>query len=372
MLEVDRRQVLAYRIAAHGLHRTERDPTRLAVFDLGVQDVTARDTAALALAARLQEDVRLDDGRFTLGWTHRGAPHYHRTEDYRELVPALFPVDDGDAQARMLWQRKDVASAGIPATEVLLTAARALREAVGSTMTKGAASTAVTKLLPASLTRWCRGCQATHIHEQLMRLAAPFAGLYLEPGASPATLSPLADRPDVPTEPDLPGARSTVERYLRLHGPATAGDAAGFVGTARRTVAESLWPTGLNEVRVDGRAAYLPGDEAGRLEHPPEPDLVRLLPPWDPFLQSRDRDVLVPDRAHQKELWKMIGNPGALLAGGEVAGGWRTKSAGRRLEVTVSPFWPLPEQDRAAAEAEAERVATTRGFDDVRIRWQDS
>jgi hypothetical protein len=38
MLEVDRRQVLAYRVAAHQLDRAGDDPAHLAVFDLGVPD----------------------------------------------------------------------------------------------------------------------------------------------------------------------------------------------------------------------------------------------------------------------------------------------------------------------------------------------
>ncbi|WP_199433901.1 DNA glycosylase AlkZ-like family protein [Qaidamihabitans albus] len=376
MLDVDRRQVLAYRIAAHGLHRTDSDPARLAVFDLGVQDVTARDTAALALAARLAGTVTArtlaDDPGFVLAWTHRGAPHYHRAAEFPRLVPALFPLHDADAEARMLWQRKEVATAGMPATEVLLTAARAMREVVGTTMTKGTASTAVTRVVPAGLSRWCRPCQATHIHEQLMRLAAPLAGLRLEAGVSPATLTPLEGRPRVPTKPDIPAATRIVGHYLRLHGPASAADAAGFVGTTRRTVAEDLWPAELTEVRVEGKPAYLPTDRVAALEQPPEPDLVRLLPPWDPFLQARDRALLVPDKAHQKELWKIIGNPGALLARGEIAGVWRTRSAGRRLEVTLTPFLPLPRAERAEAEAEAERAAAVRGYAEARVRWQDA
>ncbi|WP_460444068.1 DNA glycosylase AlkZ-like family protein, partial [Amycolatopsis cihanbeyliensis] len=196
MLVVDREQVLAYRILAHGLHRTGTDPAAPAVFDLGVQDIGQRDSAAVALAARTREPVPaaslVDDPRFTLAWSYRGAPHYHRAAEFPGLVPALLPLTESDARARMTWRDQEVAEAGMPAAEALLTAARALREVVREPMPKGAASTAVTGMVPTGLSRWCRGCQAMHIFEQVMRLAAPLAGIRLVAGAAPATLAPLA------------------------------------------------------------------------------------------------------------------------------------------------------------------------------------
>lgn len=371
MTSVNRDQVMAYRIAAHGLHREVPDAEKLAVFDLGVQDVTARDTARLALAARLAGPAPslVDDARFTLAWSHRGAPHYHRSDELRRLIPSLVPVDDSDAGARMLWQRKEIESADLPMTEILTTAAKALREVVVAPMTKGAASTAVTALLPGSFSRWCRPCGATHIHEQLMRLAAPLAGVRLEAGITPATLAPLARRSPIPTEPDIEEARRTVERYLRLHGPATATEAAGFVGTTRKIVADALWPNTLATVTVDGRTRYLPADSLPTLENPPEPTPIRLLPPWDPFLQARDRATLVPDKNAQKEIWRILGNPGAVLANGELAGTWRATTSGSRLDVTVTSLLPLPRQARAELEPEAVRVAETRGLSGVSIKY---
>jgi hypothetical protein len=372
VLDVDRRQVLAYRIAAQGLHRDETDAGGLAVFDLGVQD-SPRDTALLALAARLAgnvtEESLMDDPGLVLAWTHRGAPHFHRTGELPAVTAALVPLDEPDAMARMGWQRRQVEEAGMGATDALFTAARAMRKAVGKTMTKGAASTAVTRLVPGPLCYWCRGCQATHILEQLMRLATVHGGIRLEAGVSPATLTPIEGRSAISTKPDAGAATAVVRAYLRLHGPATRSAAAGFIGTTKSAVG-AMWPEGLAEVRVDGKAAYLPAERFAELENPPEPDLVRLLPPLDPFIQARDRDVLVPDKARQKEVWKIIGNPGVVLADGEPAGTWRTKASGqKRLDFTISPFETLPPAARKAADAEAARVAAARGFPDLRVTW---
>lgn len=372
MLKVDRDQVVAYRIAAQGLHRDESDAARLAVFDLGLQS-TQRDTAAISLSARLgapvAEESFVDDDRFVLAWTHRGAPHFHRADELASVTRALIPLNEADAMARMGWQRRQVETAGMGATEGLFAAAKAIREVVRAPMTKGAVSTEITKLVPAGLSYWCRGCQATHILEQVMRLAAIHGGARLEAGAFPATLAPIAGRGRMRTTPDAKAAAGVVSAYLKLHGPASPSEIANFVGTTA-TLVKEMWPDDLAEIEYDGRKRFLPRSQLGLLTSPPEPSLVRLLPPWDPYLQSRDRATLVPDKARQKEVWKILGNPGALLVDGEVAGVWRTKGSGRkRLDFTVSVFDGIPATAKKAAEAEAESVASVRGFADFRVHW---
>jgi hypothetical protein len=365
---VDRRQVLAHRIAEHGLHRSTKDVADLAVVRAGLQD-SMRDTALLAAVARLDGPVSLvDDERLVLAWTLRGAPHFHLRSDLPELTRALLPLDDADALARMLWQRKELAATGLAAAEVVATTAKAIREVVTKPMTKGAVSTAVTKRLPPAFSRWCRGCNATHIHEQLMRISALPAGVRLVTGASPATLAPLEGRGRMVSKPDPAAATGVISAYLRLNGPAAPGDAAEFAGTARAVV-DRTWPADLAEVRVEGKVRYLPADLLPALENPPEPDLVRLLPPWDPFIQARDKALLVPDPARRKEVWKMLGNPGVLLADGDIAGTWRTKSGGAKLTFTVTPFDPLRPAVREAAESEAARVAAARGFEKHDVTW---
>lgn len=372
MLDVDRKQVMAYRIAAQGLHRGAADPAALAVLDLGLQD-NQRDSAALAIAARAADGVTgaslAEDPRFGLTWSHRGAPHFHRAGELAGLSAALVPVDDADAQARMGWQRSRVAEAGMPARQALLIAAEAIRTAVDRPMTKGAASTIVTGLVPPGLSVWCRACGCTHVLEQVMRLAAPIGGVRLVAGASPATLAPMEDRRAISREPDLSAATSIVAAYLSLHGPATAVEAGGFVGTTRKA-ATVLWPDEQAEVRFDGRKVFLPAERLPALENPPEPDVVRLLPPSDPLLQGRDRLTLVPDKVHHKEIWKVLGNPGVVLADGELTGTWRARTSGRRMQITISLLWNLGRSVRTRIEDEAARVAAVRGCPEFRVSWE--
>lgn len=375
MLHVDRQQVLAFRIAAQELHRPHDESGKLAVLRLGVQDAS-QVAARLALATRLAgdperfagagfaEELRAAD--LTLAWSHRGAPHLHHAADLPWVAQSLVPLDDGDAQARMAWQRRDVAEAGMPVTEALTTAAERLREVVGATMTKGAASEAVTKVLPPGLVRWCRRCQATHIHEQLMRLATLRAGVRLELDVSPATLTPIDGWEDVTREPDPATGRRVIEEYLRVHGPATPAEASGFLGTTQ-SVAKRMWPDGLAAVDVDGKTAYLPEDALPALESPAEPSFVRLLPPADPLLQARDRAVLVPEKENHKQVWRILGNPGVVVADGEIVATWRARARGQRLEVTVSPLTGRHRPDVSELEAEATRTARARGLDQATV-----
>lgn len=64
----------------------------------------------------------------------------------------------------------------------------------------------------------------------------------------------------------------------------------------------------------------------------------------------------------------MLGNPGALLVDGEVAGTWRAKQAARgRLDLTVTPFAEMPERVVRELDGEAETVRAARGASEVRL-----
>ena len=95
--------------------------------------------------------------------------------------------------------------------------------------------------------------------------------------------------------------------------------------------------------------------------------MVRLLGAFDPYLQARDRDLIVPDKALQKALWPVLGRPGALFADGEVVGTWRTRASGKKVTVEVDAVAPLPPSTWRAVDAEAERLAQVRGASDVSI-----
>jgi hypothetical protein len=86
---------------------------------------------------------------------------------------------------------------------------------------------------------------------------------------------------------------------------------------------------------------------------------VRLLGAFDPWLQVRDRALLVADEHRRKDLWRTLGRPGAVLVGHEVVGTWRPRSNGATLRLRVE-LWDggdVPD----GLDDQAHRLASHRG-----------
>jgi hypothetical protein len=111
-------------------------------------------------------------------------------------------------------------------------------------------------------------------------------------------------------------------------------------------------------VKVWARAADL--DDLRTAE--PE-GVVRLLPAFDAYVVAAPRDeaaVLAPEqreRVYRPQGWL---SP-VLVVDGRIAGVWRHERSGDVLRVEIEPFETPSKQVRAAAEAEAERLAAFLG-----------
>lgn len=291
---MNREQVLAYRWQAHGLGR-DGD---LGVLDLGIPD-TPYGSARAALAARMDDAPAEDADGFTLAWTFRGAPHLHRTADISPLAKALWPASDADATSRLVAERKPLKEAGIGGLEAFETAAKAMRTVVKKTMSKGEVSAAVTQELPVAYSYECRGCEATHIYGGLFQQVGLPGGVRLVPGGK-TTLTKAFDRYPQPKQAE--GTADVIRAYLRLHGPATLGEAAGYLGTSQAAVKYAWSRDGLADFELNGKQVWLPDDKLDELSKAKPGKELRLIPPGDPYLQLRDRELLVPDRQRQKEL----------------------------------------------------------------------
>jgi hypothetical protein len=369
-MQVTREQVVAYRVAAQQLDRSARSAGTVAVLGIGLQD-TATHPARLALDARLPKPptstTALGPGKpIALAWSLRGAPHLHRRKDLDKLAGALWPLSELDAAGRLNETGPSVKRAGISAIDQYAKALEAMRSVVTAPTGKGAASTAVTQRVPPVMRRACRACGTSHISDSAMRAVALAAGLELEPGTAPPVLVPTTDAAE-PDGPDTAALRSLVLAYLTLLGPATQAQVADYFGVRTADLVQA-WPDDrLTEVQVDGSRAWLPAACVDDLAAAPSPELVRLLGPFDPYLQARDRAVIVPDRAAHKALWPVLGRPGVVFVDGEVLGLWRPKSSGRNLTIAVEAFAPLSPATWRAVEDEAERIAAVRGAADVKV-----
>lgn len=344
----------------------------MALLDFGVQD-TGHDGAAWALAIRGLSS--LDPADVAFAWTLRGAPHAYRRSELAAVAVATAPLSEADAAKRIFDASKPLKAAGIPTLDALRVVANHLRDIVRTPTPKGDVSGRLTDMVDEAYLRFCRPCDTTHVYEMPFRLAALQAGLELEPGTSPPVMRRIAGhRPNgyrrLATE--AVARVNVIRSYLRFFGPARVSDMATFLDAPPKDL-KAHWPTDAVEVVVtedetSGRPQprFMLTDDldaitaAGSGGKTPT---VRLVGPYDPYVQLRDRELLVPDEAHRKDLWRVLGRPGAIVADGEIIGTWRPRTSGRRLTVRIEPWGPLRARDRAAVEEQAELLAAHRGAD---------
>ncbi len=159
----------------------------------------------------------------------------------------------------------------------------------------------------------------------------------------------------VPRSDLTPGKalRELVRRYLHSLGPSTVDSFVRWGGLeAQAAIAafEALRPSLVTVRTPQGEAQILAEDEP-LFRETSSPAIARLLPSGDPYylLWGDDRELLVPDAARRAELWTSRVWPGAVLAGGEIAGTWR-RAKGR---VLIAPWRRLSRDEIEAVEAEA-------------------
>lgn len=174
----------------------------------------------------------------------------------------------------------------------------------------------------------------------------------------------LAEQAARTLPPDPEAERRLVEKFLHAYGPATRADLAAWLGCSPKQAAR-LWQTARERmlpVEKEGRAAWMLAADLPHLLQaaPPRQPLV-LLGPHDPYLDARDRDLLLADPAGQRKVWRTVANPGVLLRGGQVAALWKPRAARGGMAVAVTPLAELSAAERRQAAAQAERYAQFRG-----------
>ncbi len=351
---ISRTEVLNFRIRAQQLDHTAGRVSGTAVLDMGVQD-TGPDGALWALVNRGVDVTALSERALAMLWTIRGAPHLYRRKDLPQIASAVEPFSDADAGKRIFDAAKPLKAAGIGNFAALDAVAAAMRSIVTKPMVKGEVSTRLTALMDEPYLRYCRPCQATHLYEMPFRLAAFRAGLELQPGTSPPVLQRISGFKRAAKASER---FDVVRAYLRLLGPATPKHVAEYLDAPLNDV-KARWPSDAIEVTVGRETRWILAADKDRLDSA-RVDQVRLLGPFDLFLQARDRPLLVGDAARSKALWPVLGRPGAVLVNGDIAGTWRPRKSGAKLTVRVEPWARMSAASRNAIAEQAERLARFR------------
>ena len=157
--------------------------------------------------------------------------------------------------------------------------------------------------------------------------------------------------------------RTLVRKFLHCYGPSTRTAFMHWLGCAPKQAAR-LWDGIKDEIvpiSVQGRTQYLLSADLADLQNAGDGGgSLRLLGAHDPYLDVRDREVLLPDKAKQRLVWKTVANPGAVLHGGRIVGVWKAKTQKEGLTLTAELFEPLSRADQEALAADANAYAAFR------------
>lgn len=386
-LSVTAAQVRAFRAAVHRLDRRAAGPdaiTRVAGL-CGLQD-SPPGSAAVALHARVEgltpralDQALAVDRTLVRTWAMRGAPFVVPTADLAVFTTGVLPVDE-DARTRLVVGVRaalDDLSGGLD--DYVAVTADVVREVLHGQrleideLGRRVADRVAPTLSEHDRTVWraegpyargqALGEAVVHFCIRILTLQQVLCFAPREGRRAPfVLLSEWLD--DVPRQDDGDARRELATRHLRAHGPTTPAGLARWLGVAASDAA-AWWDLVVDDVvrvAVDGSPRWLLAEDRDALEaaRAGTIDGVRLLPPGDPLLQAPDREVLVPDRTHQRRLWRALHAPGALLVDGEVVGTWRGRRRSGHLEVAVEPFHPLIPAANAAVEEAAQALALAR------------
>jgi hypothetical protein len=157
-------------------------------------------------------------------------------------------------------------------------------------------------------------------------------------------------------------ADAVTRRYLSAYGPATREAYARWLGTPSAAHAGRLLARlgdDIEETELEGDHVWVLAADLDELRAAEPEGVVRLLPAFDTYVVAAPRDapaVLDPalrDRVYRPQGWL---SP-VLLVDGRMEGVWRHEAKGGAVAVEIEPFGRLGKGVRAAAEAEAHRLA---------------
>ncbi len=388
--EVSGRDAIAFRMRAHALtQRLGGDRLLDVAGRCAVQD-SPPGSALLALNARLdgvsgeQLAQAIADRSLLRTWSMRGAPFCLPTRDAAVFTTGALPPTEESMRHLLTGVVPALDALGLSLAEAVdLTRAHVADALTGRQLAIGDLGAGIAERIAPTLpaarrTAWEApgpyspgqplGEGVVHFCLRILTLEQVVC---FGPRAGNAYPFVLVDEwlggPVPQADPQVARAE-LVRRYLRCYGPATRRGFAVWLGLRAGDLDPwwSLIEDELTPVRFGGAKAWIRTEDRDALSSSPPPWGVRLLPPRDPYTQLRDRETILDPR-HHRQVWRTIGEPGAVLADGRVVGSWRPQAKGRRLTLTVSAFEPLAQQRRAEIREEAERLAALRGASTVEV-----
>lgn len=164
--------------------------------------------------------------------------------------------------------------------------------------------------------------------------------------------------------PSAQGTAELARRFLHAYGPATPRAFADWLGSTPAQ-AKRLWrqiEEELEPVTAAGKKAFILQADRESFRRADTEESLLLLGPHDPYLDIRDRAILLEDTAAQRQVWRTVGNPGVILKGRKIIGIWKTRTQREKLSVTTTLWEPLSSPEQRELERQMEGYASFRGL----------
>ena len=139
------------------------------------------------------------------------------------------------------------------------------------------------------------------------------------------------------------GEQALVKAFLHCYGPSKASFLSTWLGCSEQQ-ANRLWNTVSNDlqaVSVNGDIRYMLKEDMDALRHAPIDHMpLMLLGAHDPYLDAKDKELLLENKKLQRLVWRMVANPNVVLRNGQIIGIWTTKTQGKKLSVQLT-HWEM-------------------------------
>lgn len=349
MIELAWEQVLAFRLARHGLD--QRGPLSGAEVSLEINGIQAQVMSAAELSIGARSSSESPAGVREGLWEKRSLVKTWAMRTTLHLLPAdELPLYMAAVRRRgEAWKRTWSKWLGID-EEQLLELVEAVGQALdGRCLTRRELADEVVGQL-----RWMSLEQLLSGWGTLLGLPARAGKLCFGPslGSSVRFVRPDQWIGSWKEVDEFEAEQEILRRYLRVNGPAVRRDFQVWLGTTQSMQAWKALLPEMAEVSVEGRRGWVLADDLNAIRKAGFEDEVRLLPFFDHYLLTHHtgREHLVGP-GHKPKVFRTAGwvSPTVLIRG-RIAGIWDLSKG----LVTVTGFRPLSAKERRGVAQEVE------------------
>lgn len=157
--------------------------------------------------------------------------------------------------------------------------------------------------------------------------------------------------------------KELARKYVHCYGPTTVEHLKNWLGSTPQQ-AQRIWSSILDEmepIEVEGETSYLLSkDRNSLMSAERDSEKLLLLGAHDPYLDMKDRTIILQSKALHKTVWRFVANPGAVLKGGRIIGTWKATKQSGKLAVVITAWEKMTSLEQKNLKDLAEEYASFR------------